>query len=65
MNSEDLYAGQKVTYDFGFAKENGIVKYVSDGMVFVVYQCNGDWDNYQKYTGESTNPENLIEGWNE
>lgn len=65
INREDLYAGQKVTWSPGFVKENGIVKSVSDGMAFVVYYCNGDWDNYQNYTAYSTNPENLIEGWHE
>mgnify|MGYP006921310561 CR=1 FL=1 len=65
INREDLFQGMKVTYSPGYVKENGIVKFVQDGIAFVVYKCNNDWDNFMNYTGCATNPEDLIEGWHE
>lgn len=46
--------------------ENGIVKSFPEdynGYVFIVYNCNGDWDNYMNYTGQSTKISRLIIGW--
>lgn len=56
--------GQKVTYKTKFYKEHGIVKGMSGPEhVFVVYNCNEEWDNYENYTGERTRNKDLIEGW--
>lgn len=44
-------------------KQNGIIKLVFRGQVYVVYNCNNDWENYTNYTGENTSPENLGRGW--
>jgi ABC-type lipoprotein release transport system permease subunit len=56
--------GDKVHYTAPHgAKENGIVKEVRSDRVFVVYKCGGEWDNYQNYTGQSTNPDDLSFGW--
>ena len=45
--------------------ENGIVKSFgrNEGFIFVVYNCNNDWKNYQNYTAASTNVRDLCMGW--
>lgn len=64
MNKEDLSIGQKVHYTTNPAgMENGIVKEITDHAVFVVYNCAGNWDQYQNYTGANTNPRDLQPGW--
>jgi len=62
--------GDKVHYqpshNSEFNWENGIVKEVpEDSLVYirVVYHCNGEWEDYQNYTGQSTNIRDLHEGW--
>lgn len=65
-----LKVGQKVHYrpehyspnEF----ENGIVKEIREGKtdgVWVVYHCNGEWDNFYEYTGALTNLRDLNFGW--
>lgn len=39
-----------------FAKDN-------DPVVFVVFNCGDDWDNYDLYTGELTRVAELKLGW--
>ena len=56
--------GQKVTYLTEHKCEHGIVKSVAgESVVFVVYYCNNDWDNYQNYTGAMTATKYLEDGW--
>ena len=45
--------------------ENGIVKRETPDKTgaFVVYNCGGDWDNYENYTAASTNFRDLKPGW--
>jgi len=43
--------------------ENGIVKEVRGDTIFVVYNCNGEWDRYQDFTGCATNIKDLEKGW--
>lgn len=46
--------------------ENGIVKEVPDWsteQVRVVYNCAGDWKNYENYTSVLTNIRDLFIGW--
>ena len=46
--------------------ENGIVKEVPDNNVTaikVVYDCNGDWENYKNYTSALTDLRDLNLGW--
>ena len=47
--------------------ENGVVKKLHpDGdKAWVVYNCGGEWHNYQEYTGALTDFSNLREGWHE
>jgi len=57
--------GDKVAYvsDSGLI-ENGIVKsQAPDGGYFVVYNCGGDWENYQNYTGAKTDDRDLVGKW--
>lgn len=46
--------------------ENGVVKEIpthTDSSVRVVYNCNGEWHNYQNYTSALTNLNDLYLGW--
>ena len=45
--------------------ENGIVKSYGHliGTVFVVYNCSGDWHNYENYTAALTPEDSLVSGW--
>jgi hypothetical protein len=46
--------------------ENGMVKRVPDHTnisVFVVYHCNGEWDDFRNYTAALTNIADLELGW--
>lgn len=61
--------GQKVTYTPNHGdpseKEWGVVKSLSWDINYahVVYNCGGDWDNYEDYSAESTDVSNLTPGW--
>lgn len=59
--------GDKVRYSpesFDGGSENGIVKSVAEnGTVFVVYKCADNWDDYENYTGQGTDPDDLRHGW--
>lgn len=71
--SKDFKEGNKVHYAAShigktepltkWNTENGIVKSVSDGGVFVVYKCGNDWANYKNYTAACTDPSDLRHGW--
>lgn len=51
---------QYVAYE-GATPEKGRIKSFSDDThVFVVYNCNQDWDNYTDYTASRTRIEQLI-----
>lgn len=62
-----LSKGQKVHYCTDYGKmENGIVKSVpGDGHAFVVYNCAGNWDRYEDYTGARTKISDLRAGWSD
>jgi hypothetical protein len=66
MKAEEASIGMPVHYNpFHGVKQNGIIKSeVKDNdTVFVVYSADGDWDNYQKYTGVATALKDLVPGW--
>jgi hypothetical protein len=69
MKKSKLKVGDKVTYLFtNIAKcefENGIVKSIpiNGAFVFVVFNCNDDWDNYQNYTAQCVSIQHLKYGW--
>jgi hypothetical protein len=39
--------------------EDGRIKDWNDQVVFVVYQCDDRWDDYQQYTPQATSPRDL------
>ena len=51
--------GKWVLYTSGDKKEIGMIKSWNDKVVFVVYHCNNDWNNYIDYTGCATDPKDL------
>jgi hypothetical protein len=71
VNIAELKVGDKVYYQPEHYKgqdkwENGIVKEVpewSKGSVRVVYNCGGDWENFQNYTSALTSSRDLYLGW--
>ena len=40
--------------------EQGRIKGLGRDVVFVVYHCNDNWDNFENYTGCATNPSDLA-----
>ena len=68
---EQLKIGQKVYYvPFDLAPkslcENGIIKDIPDqssGEVWVVYNCNDEWENFMNYTSQLTSISQLKLGW--
>lgn len=61
----ELHKGKKVHYDPEFGEpENGKVKSIqNEKYAFVVYNCAGNWDDYEDYTGARTRIADLREGW--
>lgn len=59
--------GDRVTYTPQYGMTSiGIVKDDPGGhIVFVVYNCSGRWDEYERYTASATNRGQLTEGWPE
>jgi len=58
--------GDHVTYQTEHDKEKGIVKSYNERMddhIFVVFNCGGEWANYQNYTAVNTPLKNLRLGW--
>lgn len=62
-----LYKGLKVSYKkFDDTFEKGIIKEIPDWtteQVRVVYNCGGEWADYENYTSALTRIEDLVEGW--
>lgn len=65
-----LKIGQKVYYQPSYMSaedaENGMIKEIPDHTnksIRVVYNCNGDWDNFKDYTSALTNIRDLKLGW--
>lgn len=55
--------GDFVIYNVPHSKpELGRIKSISKSSEhpFVVYNCNDDWENYEDYTADSTNPYDLV-----
>ena len=41
-------------------KEKGRIKSWNNKWIFVVYNCDNKWDEFENYTGCATNPRDLI-----
>ena len=69
MKMSEIKAGMKVHYVDTFARkcENGIVKGISrrSEAAFVVYHCDGKWNEFYNYTGALTFLRDLYPGWRE
>ena len=63
MTIANCKVGKKVTFTSAHITEKGIISSISGNNVFVVYNCNNDWENYQDYTGALTPASALTEGW--
>lgn len=58
LTQEDI--GQWVEYTPAVGKkQKGRIKSWNEEYIFVVYHCNHEWDRYQEYTGQPTNPSDL------
>ena len=56
--------GDRVTYVPKSGKrEYGIIKRMAVTEAFVVYNCAGNWKEYEKYTAALTPVKDLREGW--
>jgi hypothetical protein len=51
--------GKYAVYTTPLKIEVGRIKSFNDKWIFVVYNCNDDWDDYKSYTGVPTSPGNL------
>ena len=40
-------------------KQRGRIKWWNDKYVFVVYHCDGNWDDFHNYTAAATSPDDL------
>lgn len=72
LKKDNLKVGDKVHYQPSYKGEdefeNGIVKVIPEetiSSVRIVYNCAGDWENYQNYTSCLTDCRDLHEGWKE
>jgi len=63
-----IHISELITADKGrwvrlknFSGKNGTgrIKSWNDSFIFVVFQCDNDWENYADYTGEAVNCSNL------
>ncbi len=70
INIANLKVGDKVHYQpehYDDSRwENGIIKEVPEfslDSVRVVYNCAGDWKNYNNYTSALTNLRDIKLGW--
>lgn len=69
MEQSDLKKGDKVSYQpehYGKDFEHGIVKEIPEHTteaVRVVYNCGGEWENYENYTSVLTYLRDLKKGW--
>ncbi len=52
--------GDWVQYHGGMEIERGRLKSWNETTVFVVFKCDGDWDRFREFTGQSTNPRDLT-----
>lgn len=66
-DDDEFKKGDKVRYRDALGRtEKGIVKSLTrDGeAVFVVYHCDGRWDDFENFTAARTSKEDLLHGWN-
>ena len=53
--------GQWVQYEsYNRNIEQGRIKSWNETFIFVVYKCNNEWDRFQDFTAQATNPNDLA-----
>jgi hypothetical protein len=57
----DADKGRAVT--FTRAGDHGILKSWNDFYCFVVFNCDDNWGQFQQYSSEAVNADDLIWGW--
>ena len=71
-NKETFKIGDKVHYTANEVHYNGIIKYSpapdsftkeDTSICHIVFNCDGNWDDYQNYTGVITNIKDLKPDW--
>lgn len=64
MDNKELKVGDYVHYSPDFGKnENGRVKSIRVDVIFIVFNCNNEWDNFMEYTGQNTPISYVGKGW--
>lgn len=64
MSRAIFLKGDRVTYNDGNKPPvQGKVKSRNDTFVFVVFNCNDEWDDFENYTAQGCNPSFLEHGW--
>lgn len=54
--------GRWVVYSKTSEKQfTGRIKSWNETVIFVVYKCDGDWNNFSDYTAEATRADDLLE----
>lgn len=56
---KDKDIGRWVTYTDGFKIQKGRIKHWNDNFIFVVFNCNNEWDTFQDYTGQACSPDTV------
>ena len=61
MELKEAIEGTWVTYKPSYKQkgEIGRIKSTNNIFIFVVYHCDGNWDDYTDYTAEATRHEDL------
>jgi len=57
--TKDDEGGRVIYRDSTGKTEEGRIKSWNDKWIFVVYNCDDNWNNYASYTAAATNPEDL------
>lgn len=58
---KEEHIGKWVEYTGGAGeKERGRIKGWNDKYIFVVYKCAGEWHRFQDFTGQATDPQDLV-----
>jgi hypothetical protein len=58
LSAKDV--GRWVTYQpTAHHRERGRIKGWNDVVIYVVYQCDDKWNDYQQYTAQATSPKDL------
>ena len=60
LRKSDIGRWVKYQSQGGDKIEQGRVKSWNNEFIFVVYNCGGEWQTFQNFTGAATKPKDLI-----